>query len=287
MTKINGLTLSILAVTAGAACASAAPTPAPQTVSTPAGDTRSSDPSVERPVERPAQAFQFDTITPFLKFSDAYGDRATSAHGTFGMIPAQTASPSHTHSAAYHGVVIQGEMTDGFNGEANPPHLGPGSYWYVPGNAVHITACVSTVPCLFYTHADAKFDFAPATATGAGLPAGAIERPAAEFRFDTITPFLKFSDAWGDRTSGPHGTFGIIPGETASPSHIHNAAYHGVVIQGEMTDGFDGEANPPRLGPGSYWYVPARAVHITACVSKVPCLFYTHSDGKFDFALAQ
>jgi quercetin dioxygenase-like cupin family protein len=156
MTKISGLTLAILAVTAGAACASAAPTPAPQTVSAPAGDTRSSDPSVERP----AQAFQFDTITPFLKFSDAYGDRATSAHGTFGMIPAQTASPSHTHSAAYHGVVIQGEMTDGFDGEANPPRLGPGSYWYVPARAVHITACVSKVPCLFYTHSDGKFDFA-------------------------------------------------------------------------------------------------------------------------------
>ncbi len=286
MTKIQGLTMATLALLAGAACAST-PAAAPKTetgaaATTPAGDAT----GAEAPVERPASAFQFDTITPFLKFSDAYGDRGAGAHGTFGMIPAQTASPAHTHSGAYHGVVIQGEMTDGFNGEANPPHLGPGSYWYVPGNAVHVTACVSTVPCLFYTHSDAKFDFAPATATATGLPAGAVEKPASAFSFDTITPFLKFSDAYGDRASGAHGTFGMIPAETASPSHIHNAAYHGVVVQGEMTDGFNGEANPPHLGPGSYWYVPARAVHVTACVSKVPCLFYTHSDGKFDFALA-
>jgi quercetin dioxygenase-like cupin family protein len=118
------------------------------------------EPSV--PVEKPAADYTFDTITPFLSFSDAYGDRATGAHGTFGVIPANTASPSHIHSAAYHGVVIKGVMTDGFNGETNPPKLAPGSYWYVPANAVHITACVSAEPCLFYTHSDAKFDFAPA-----------------------------------------------------------------------------------------------------------------------------
>jgi hypothetical protein len=118
------------------------------------------DPSV--PVEKPAADYTFDTITPFLSFSDAYGDRTTGAHGTFGIITANTASPSHILSAAYHGVVIKGVMTDGFNGETNPPKLAPGSYWYVPANAVHITACVSDEPCLFYTHSDAKFDFAPA-----------------------------------------------------------------------------------------------------------------------------
>jgi quercetin dioxygenase-like cupin family protein len=113
-------------------------------------------------VAKQADAFQFDTITPFLKFAAAYGDRATGAHGKFGIIPAKTASPSHIHHGAYHGVVIQGQMTDGFNHEANPPVLGPGSYWYVPSEVVHITACVSETPCLFYTHSDAKFDFAPA-----------------------------------------------------------------------------------------------------------------------------
>lgn len=115
-----------------------------------------------KPVARPAATFAFDTITPFLQFSDAYGDRGSSAHGTFGKIPAETASPLHTHSAAYHGVVISGVMTDGFNKDPNPPKLGPGSYWYVPANVPHVTACVSKTPCLFYTHSDAKFDFAPA-----------------------------------------------------------------------------------------------------------------------------
>jgi quercetin dioxygenase-like cupin family protein len=35
--------------------------------------------------------------------------------------------------------------------------------------------------------------------------------------------------------------------------------------------------------PGSYWYVPAQAVHATACVSDTPCQFYFHADDAFDF----
>jgi hypothetical protein len=43
--------------------------------------------------------------------------------------------------------------------------------------------------------------------------------PQETFQFDTITPFLKFSDAFADRTKpGPHGTFGMIPAHTASSS---------------------------------------------------------------------
>jgi quercetin dioxygenase-like cupin family protein len=116
----------------------------------------------KKPVAQPTSTFRFDTITPFLKFSAAYGERNSSAHGTFGQIGAQMASPSHTHSAAYHGIVIHGVMTNSFSGDKNPPQMGPGSHWYVPGNAVHMTACVSKEPCLFYIHSDAKYDYTPA-----------------------------------------------------------------------------------------------------------------------------
>ena len=113
----------------------------------------------KEPEAIPAEQFQFDTIAPFLKFSDAFGDRTKlGPHGTFGIIPPHTASPAHTHSAAYHGVVIKGVIINPFNGEQNSPHLGPGSYWYVPANVVHVTACISDEPCLFYTHLDAPFD---------------------------------------------------------------------------------------------------------------------------------
>jgi mannose-6-phosphate isomerase-like protein (cupin superfamily) len=118
-------------------------------------------------------------------------------------------------------------------------------------------------------------------------PAMAVAKPAAQFKFEPIAPFVKFADAFGDRAGTIHGTFAEIPPQTSSPPHTHTFAYHGVVIKGVMINPFNGEKNPPKLGPGSYWYVPASVVHRTACVSKVPCLFYTHWEGKFDFLPVQ
>ncbi len=110
-----------------------------------------------------------------------------------------------------------------------------------------------------------------------------LATPAAKIEFTPIAPFVKMGGAWGDRASGAHGTFGEFPGGAASPLHTHSGAYHGVVITGVMTNPFEGESNPPKMGPGSYWYVPAGMEHVTACVSKEPCLFYFHAQGSFDF----
>lgn len=108
-----------------------------------------------------SEQIRFEQIAPFVQMGGAWGDRSRAAHGTFGRFPAGAASPAHTHSGAYHAVVISGVMTNPFEGEKNPPHMGPGSYWYVPGGMDHVTACVSAEPCLFYFHADRPFDFTP------------------------------------------------------------------------------------------------------------------------------
>ncbi len=104
----------------------------------------------------------FANINPAVKMASAYGDKSHGVHGTFGQFPAKFETPYHTHSAAYHGVVIKGVMTNPFKGDANSPKMGPGSYWYVPASAVHATACVSDTPCEFYFHSKSSFDFHPA-----------------------------------------------------------------------------------------------------------------------------
>lgn len=109
----------------------------------------------------PSDQITFEQIAPFVQMGAAWGDRATSAHGTFGRFPGGAASPPHTHSGAYHGVVISGVMTNPFEGEPNPPRMKAGSYWYVPAGMEHVTACVSEEPCVFYFHADGAFDFTP------------------------------------------------------------------------------------------------------------------------------
>lgn len=131
----------------------------------------------------------------------------------------------------------------------------------------------------------------------AGLPAGCAAQagdaafdpdkqtvlPAAAVDYQNINPAIRMGAAWGDRSKGRHGTFGRFPANFQTPFHTHSGAYHGVVLAGTMTNPFEGEASPPRMTAGSYWYVPANTVHATACVSDMPCQFYFHAAGAFDF----
>jgi mannose-6-phosphate isomerase-like protein (cupin superfamily) len=116
-------------------------------------------------------------------------------------------------------------------------------------------------------------------------PAKPVAKPAAAVPWVDVNEAIRFGDAFGDRGTGPQGTFGTFPANFVTPVHTHTNAYHAIVVQGEMTNPFgaDGEANPPRMGPGSYWYVPAGMAHATACVSDEPCMFYMHAGSFFDF----
>jgi len=96
-----------------------------------------------------------------VKFADAYGDRAKGGHGTFGQFPAKFETPPHKHTHAYRAVVLKGEMTNPFAGEANPPVMKPGSYWSVAAGEEHTTACVSDTPCEFFMWGSENFDFVP------------------------------------------------------------------------------------------------------------------------------
>ncbi len=110
----------------------------------------------------PAADLKYENINPAIAMATAHGDRATGPHGTFGKFPANFTTPFHTHSGAYHGIVVKGVMTNPFKGETNPPKMPAGSYWHVPAGSVHATACVSETPCEFYFHAEKGFDFHPA-----------------------------------------------------------------------------------------------------------------------------
>jgi hypothetical protein len=112
-------------------------------------------------VAMPRANLKYNHINPAIEMADAYGDMSKGMHGTFGKFPANFDAGFHTHTGAYHGVVIKGVMTNPFKDEANPPRMEAGSYWYVPAGSVHATACISDVPCEFYYYADEKFDFFP------------------------------------------------------------------------------------------------------------------------------
>ncbi len=223
-------------------------------------------------------------MAPFVKFGPAVGDMQSGAHGTFGMFPGGASSPAHTHSHPYHAVVISGVMENPFGTEAAPPKLVPGSYWFVPAGEQHITRCVSKEPCLFFFHAKHKFDFAPVKELTAARSVQAVAQPYSELEWTQVAPFVKMAKAWGERASGPHGTFGLFPAHASSPIHTHSGEYRAIVIRGTMQNPFGNETDPPELGPGSYWDVAANSPHRTLCISNEPCLFYFYSASTFDFA---
>lgn len=226
-----------------------------------------------------------------VKMGAGWGDRATGAHGTFGIFPGLAVSPPHTHTAAYHGTVLAGVMTNPFSDPLAPTVLLPvGSHWTVPAGEQHATTCVSAEPCRFYFHSEGAFDFLPIEEFTQTPSAEAVSTPANEIVFTPIdgTPFgpngelVQFGPGFGSQFETEHGTFGIFPDGAISPIHTHSEAYYGVVISGRVSNPFNGEAEVP-MEPGSLWTVPAESEHATTCSVGQECLFYFHSRGAFDF----
>lgn len=98
---------------------------------------------------------------------------------------------------------------------------------------------------------------------------------------------VEFANAFGSRETGPHGTYGKFPAGFETPAHRHSHGYRAVVLEGQMTNPFGDEENPPVMGPGSYWSVEANDLHITACVSETPCVFLMWGNQDFDFIAEQ
>ncbi len=241
----------------------------------------------------------YNQAAPFVSFAAGWGNMQYGAHGSFGDFSAASAAPDHIHSETYYGVVISGVLKNPFSAIPNDDigmakALPAGSFWNVPANAIHTTACEGGANCLFYFHSRAAFDFDIDVNGGETMDTDAQEISVSEIAEEldkdsaVISPFARMYTVWGDRGRGAHGTIGkFIPGG-ASPEHTHGHSYHGVVLSGTMVNPFLGktidEATP--LQAGDYWFVPAGIEHVTACISTEPCTFYFHSEGLFDFVVA-
>lgn len=113
-------------------------------------------------IATPHGQMEFDEMAPYVDMANAHGNRKEGAHGTVGKMKAGSKTPRHSHSNAYHGVVISGTMVHQFDGQENPPQLTAGSYWYVPADKIHFTTCSAYEQCVFYIHSDEEFDITEA-----------------------------------------------------------------------------------------------------------------------------
>ena len=89
-----------------------------------------------------------------------WGNPKEGPSGVLLKFPAGTGAGWHWHTAAYHGVVIQGKATHTVKGAA-PQTGGPGSVWSQPAGQVHDDKCEEGCDCIEFAYFDGKLDFIP------------------------------------------------------------------------------------------------------------------------------
>lgn len=223
----------------------------------------------------------FTQIAPFARFSSAKGDFTTGEHATLGVFGAGAASPPHTHSGSYYGVVLAGDMNNPFGTEASPPSLAPGSFWSVPGDEQHVTACLDPDgECTFFFHAADAFDFFVIDGLTEPRSAEASSVPVANLVFDDIEGYDGAATMWGDRATGPHGTILRIEAGEEADDLIHRHGFGLVPMTGSLTiESDDTEADLP---VGSLVDAEANSEHELECEGDEDCLVYLFSDGPLD-----
>ena len=232
----------------------------------------------------------------------------TGAHGLFGIFPPGFSAPIHTHDADYHGVVLQGELTNPFGTELerflDDPNadgdvvLRPGSYWFVPAGAQHSTTCRGPEVCWWYLSQTETFRFLPlpADTTAEDLvdDPESIEIPveSLDFVYNNEVPFA-FDNVFGSLLTGEHYSFGYVPAGQRVPRGLQGRSVapdnfqYGLMVSGTLTNDFAGERGAPtRLDSGGFFTWPSGSVYETRCEggrNGEGCLFYFHSDERFEF----
>src|SRR5439155_8979193 len=106
-------------------------------------------PAGQRAVLRAASEMKWVDVpdTKGAQQAVVWGNSQKGAHGSFAKFPAGTQIPMHTHTAGGRTVVITGTIVETIEGQ-QPKELGQGSYFYIPGEVKHITACKEGAECI-------------------------------------------------------------------------------------------------------------------------------------------
>jgi hypothetical protein len=123
----------------------------------------------------------------------------------------------------------------------------------------------------------------------AGVAVGKVTPPqpkfvaAEEVKWDDMSG-VKLGTLAGDYTKGPYGALMKLPAGYTSPLHSHTGAYEAVQISGTSSHWMRGEdgTKAKKMTPGSYWSIPAKTEHVSACAAGSDCVLYIWQKTKFD-----
>ena len=126
----------------------------------------------------------------------------------------------------------------------------------------------------------------------ASVPGGATSEPARARSVDDATlewgPCPEFFPAGcqiavlhGDPAAPNADVFFRVPANYDLPKHWHGSAERMVLVTGELSVTYEGQAAVV-LKPGMYAYGPPRAAHHGRCVSAQPCTLFIAFEGPVD-----
>ena len=95
----------------------------------------------------------------------------------------------------------------------------------------------------------------------------------------------KLGNLKGDFAKGGFTGLFQIPAGFTSPLHTHDTAYEAVQIEGTSSHWMEGEdgTKAKKMTPGSYWSMPGKLKHFSACAAGKDCTVLIISKGKFTF----
>lgn len=99
----------------------------------------------------------------------------------------------------------------------------------------------------------------------------------------------KYGPLTGDFKKGAHVGLLQVPAGFTSPMHTHSGDYEAVEIEGTSSHWLKGEdgTKAKKMTPGSYWSMPAKLDHVSACDKGKDCVILVWQKTKFDFTASK
>ena len=106
-----------------------------------------------------------------------------------------------------------------------------------------------------------------------------------ELAWDELQPGgPKMANLAGDYKKGAYLALFSLPAGVQSPLHTHTADYEAIEIAGTSMHWLKGEdgSKAKKMTPGSYWMMPGKLEHVSACEKGTDCLMVLIQKTKFD-----
>jgi mannose-6-phosphate isomerase-like protein (cupin superfamily) len=97
---------------------------------------------------------------------------------------------------------------------------------------------------------------------------------------DMGIPGIVSAQVTGDMTKGPSRFFLKYPKGFVSPAHHHTPDHYVTVVSGTLALTVDGKET--KLGPGSFFALTNKAVHVAKVVGDQDCVMFIQADGPWD-----